>query len=250
MSEKPADGMSANRGVARLGFVVPVSNTNLEPDMYSTHPLGASVHFARAGGYDLEKVPDSEQMAQFADSSLAPVLGDLCATRPDVVAYGCTSATLTRGPDYDREFCRKMQSIAGVPCVTAAGALIEALLQLGINTVSFTSPYTRQLNQEGADFLEAAGMEIVKVEYIGKDLDNYGQSGLKPADVFELGVRADHPEADCVVLSCTDMRAVEILDQLEEHLGKTVISSNQALMHAAAGRIGIRSRVPGKLSRV
>ena len=139
MSEKPADGMSANRGVARLGFVVPVSNTNLEPDMYSTHPLGASVHFARAGGYDLEKVPDSEQMAQFADSSLAPVLGDLCATRPDVVAYGCTSATLTRGPDYDREFCRKMQSIAGVPCVTAAGALIEALLQLGIKTVSSSS---------------------------------------------------------------------------------------------------------------
>ena len=125
MNEKTGVRATTNRGVARLGFVVPMSNTNLEPDMYSTRPPGASVHFARAGGYDLDKVPDSEQMARFADASLEPVLRDLGAARPDVVAYGCTSATLTHGPEYDHAFCRKMQELTGVPCVTAAGALYE-----------------------------------------------------------------------------------------------------------------------------
>ena len=41
-----------SRGVARLGIVVPVSNTNLEPDMVMLRPDGVSLHFARAGGRD------------------------------------------------------------------------------------------------------------------------------------------------------------------------------------------------------
>ena len=38
------------RGLARLGIVVPVSNTNLEPDMMMLAPAGVSLHFTRAGG--------------------------------------------------------------------------------------------------------------------------------------------------------------------------------------------------------
>ena len=101
----------AGRGVARLGVVVPVSNTNLEPDMQMMRPPGVSVHVMRAGGYDLDQIPDSEQMGQFAETSLEPVLDALCATRPDAVVYGCTSATLSHGPDYDRAFCSRLASL-------------------------------------------------------------------------------------------------------------------------------------------
>ena len=52
------------------------------------------------------------------------------------------------------------------------------------------------------------------------------------------------------MLSCTDMRAVEVLEALEHSLGKPVVSSNQALMHIAAGRLGLQSAVPGKLGRI
>jgi maleate cis-trans isomerase len=46
-------------------------------------------------------------------------------------------------------------------------------------------------------------------------------------------VRADAPDAQALVLSCTDMRAVEVIDRLQRSLGKPVITSNQALMEAA-----------------
>ena len=55
---------------SRVGVVVPVSNTNLEPDCIAMGPEGVSMHFARAGGYDLDQVPDSEQMIKFAQSTL------------------------------------------------------------------------------------------------------------------------------------------------------------------------------------
>ena len=65
---------SQSRGRARLGIVVPFSNTNLEPDMQMLRPSGVSLHFARAGGYDLDEVPDSNQMRQFALASLEEVV--------------------------------------------------------------------------------------------------------------------------------------------------------------------------------
>jgi maleate isomerase len=244
------NGITASRGRARIGVIVPFSNTNLEPDMEMLRPHGVSIHTARAGGYDLDEVPDSEQMRQFAAAGLDDVLGSLCAARPDVILYGCTSATLSMGPDYDREFCRRIEDRSGVPAVTAAGALVEALDHLDARTIGFCSPYTEELNREAAAFLGACGRQVIASAYVGSDLGNYGQSGLTPADVLALGRRAAHARADAIVMSCTDMRAVEVIAEVEAETGIPVVTSNQAMMFAAIGRLGLEdARVPGRLGQ-
>ena len=247
MAPQPGSGTWESRGRARIGVIVPVSNANLEPDMALMRPAGVSLHFQRAGGYDLDKVPDSEQMRQFALASLDQVLDDLCAVRPDIVLYGCTSATLSMGPDYDREFCARIETCAGVPAVTAAGALVEALDALDAHTIGFCSPYTEELNREAAAFLGACGRQLIQSAYVGEDLGNYGQSDLKPAAVYDLGRRACHDRADAVVMSCTDMRAVEVIEDLEAATGKPYVTSNQAMMFAALRRLGLDGTVPGRL---
>lgn len=237
----------ADRGRARIGVIVPVSNTNLEPDMVLMKPAGVSIHFNRAGGYDLDQVPDSAQMAKFADATLEPVLDSLIAARPHVILYGCTSATLTHGPDYDDAFCRRIEKHSGIPGITAAGALHEALIDLGISTAAFASPYTEALNSEGAKFMAERNITICHTAYIGSDLGNYGQGELMPQEVFELGLRADHERADAIILSCTDMRSVEIISRLEATLNKPVVCSNQAMMYVACKKLGLSNTVPGEL---
>ena len=74
------------------------------------------------------------------------------------------------------------------------------------------------------------------------------QGALKPEQVYALGLRCDHPEAEAIVLSCTDMRTLEVLEALEVALDKPVVSSNQALMHVASKRLGVPSCIPGRLS--
>lgn len=245
MNEPPAldsangNPWSASRGRARIGIVVPFSNTNLEPDLMMLRPPGVSLHFARAGGYELDAVPDSDQMRGFALASLDEVIGSLAATRPDLILYGCTSATLAHGPEFDREFAERIRALAGVPTVTAAGALVEALHAQVVERVAFGSPYVEQLNREAIAFLSTSGVETVSSAHIGTDLGNYGQGELTPDQVFELGVRADSPQAQALVLSCTDMRAVEVIDRLEAALGKPVVTSNQALMCSARLRLGL-----------
>jgi len=241
-------GITPSRGRAKIGVIVPFSNTNLEPDMAMLRPLGVSIHTARAGGYDLDAVPDSEQMRKFAEAGLDEVLDSLCAARPDVILYGCTSATLSMGPDYDREFCARIEARAGVPAVTAAGALVEALDALDARTIGFCSPYTEELNREAAAFLGACGRQVIASAYVGSDLGNYGQSGLTPPDVLALGRRAAHTRAEAIVMSCTDMRAVEVIEELEAETGIPVVTSNQAMMLAAIARLGLSgARVPGRL---
>ena len=229
----------ASRGRARIGVVVPVSNTNLEPDMGLLRPDGVSIHFARAGGYDLDAVPDSHQMRQFALNSLDQVIGDLSAVRPDLILYGCTSATLAHGPAFDHEFCASIKQRSGVGAATAAGALVNALTSLGVRKIAFSSPYVATLNDEAIGFLAQSGFETVSRKDVETDLGNYGQGALSPDEVYGLGKAADSAEAEALVLSCTEMRAVEAIQALERDLAKPVVTSNQALMFSAAVMLGL-----------
>jgi len=237
--------MTESRGRARFGVLVPFTNTNLEPDMALMRPNGVSLHFARLGGYDEDEIPDSTQMHGLGAADLSEPLHLLQGVRPDVILYGCTSATLTHGPSFDRDLAEQIKRDSGAQTVTAAGALVHALKVLGANRIGFASPYVPGINDMAISFLKQVGIETVRRSEVAETLDNTGQGALSPDAVFELGLAADHPDAEAVVLSCTDMRSVEIIERLEARLGKPVISSNQAMVFQALQLAGIRDALPG-----
>ena len=82
------------------------SNTNAEPDCISLCPTGVTIHSARSGGYDVEAVPDSTEMRNFVRQSLDQNCKDLMDAHVDLIAYGCTSATLSDGPELTRNFVK------------------------------------------------------------------------------------------------------------------------------------------------
>ena len=115
----------------RLGIIVPASNTNAEPDCLMLAPPGVTIHTTRSGGYDVESIPDSDEMRRFARQSLDQPVGLLVDGRVELIAYACTSATLADGPDFDQDFCAEITAKSGLPAVTTAGALIEAIRYIG-----------------------------------------------------------------------------------------------------------------------
>ncbi|MEM8843017.1 MAG: Asp/Glu racemase [Pseudomonadota bacterium] len=236
--------MTDTRGRARLGVLVPFTNTNLEPDMVWLAPPGISVHFARLGGYDVDEIPDDAQMAGLGSADLTEPLALIQGARPDVVLYGCTSATLTHGAAFDRALAERISAQSGAASVTAAGALVHGLKAIGAARIGFASPYVGAINDQAISFLESEGIETVSSADIGKTLGNYGQGELTPGEVYDLACRADTPHAEAIVLSCTDMRSVETVDQLESALGKPVICSNQAMMHQALELLELAPTAP------
>ncbi len=237
--------MAHSRGRARIGILVPFTNTNLEPDMAMMRPDGVSLHVARMGGYDEDEIPDETQMHGLGAADLDAPLHLLMGAKPDVVMYGCTSATLTHGPAFDRALADRIKSASGAETVTAAGALVNALKALGAKRIGFASPYVKAINDMAIGFLREMGIETVHRSEVTEALDNEGQGALAPDRVFALGLEADHPEAEAVVLSCTDMRSVEVLTRLEQKLGKPVVSSNQAMLFQALQMLNLPKSAPG-----
>lgn len=221
----------------RIGLIVPSSNTNVEPDFALLAPKGVTVHSVRSGGYDVDAVPDSDEMRQYVRQSVDQHLQDLMDGRMDIIAYGCTSATLSDGPEFDAEFCQQMHEKTGKPAVTTAGALVEAIQAMGAEKVAFTSPYVKLLSHEAVAYLEQSGINVVNEVAFEKELTSVQQNALTPQDAYDMALKANHPQAEAIVISCTDYRAVEAIPFIEEVLGKPVITSNQALMYACLQRL-------------
>ncbi|WP_254446510.1 Asp/Glu racemase [Ruegeria sp. HKCCD8929] len=222
--------MTAPRTLAKIGVLVPFTNTNLEPDLELMRPPGTTLHFQRLGGYHVDEIPGVDQMAGLGASDIAHDLRMISGVRPSAVLYGCTSATLTHGPSFDADLAARIKTGSGALSLTAAGSLIAAIKAIGATKVGFSSPYVGEINDQAIAFLAENGIETANRADIGRELGNYGQGELTPDEVFDLSCRADHPQAQAIVLSCTDMRSVEAIDRIEATLGKPVITSNQAMM--------------------
>jgi len=229
----------ANTRVKRIGLIVPSSNTNAEPDCLMLAPAGVTIHATRSGGYDVNAIPDSGEMRQFAHQGLDRELQLLTDGRVDLIAYACTSATLSEGPEFDQQFCQQISEKSGYPAVTTAGALIEAIHDLGAQRVAFTSPYVKRLADESVDFIQQCGIKVVNQTGFETDLSSVEQNALTPEDAYRMGLEADHPQADLVVIACTDYRALEAVSALEQVLNKPVVTSNSALMYVCLKRLGI-----------
>ena len=72
-----------------------------------------------------------------------------------------------------------------------------------------------------------------------KELSSLEQNALTPQDAYQMGLKANHPQADLLVIACTDYRALEAVPALEQALGKPVVTSNSALMYACLKRLEI-----------
>ena len=230
---------SNSRGRARIGVVVPVTNTNLEPDMQLLRPNGVSIHFARSGGYDADAIPDEKQMQQYSDADYLEVVDALKTCRSDIILYGCTSATLAQGPSFDETFRDQIEQRTSIPAITAASSLIEALTDLGISKFAFTSPYVASLNDYAVSFIEAYGLSCVSRLDTPTPLSNNAVAAITPEQVLEMAIEVNHEDAEVIVLSCTDMRATETIEAIEQKIDKPVITSNQAMMHVALKRLSI-----------
>jgi len=183
-------------------------------------------------------------MAGLGASDLTESIRLISGIRPAAVLYGCTSATLTHGREFDHELAlkigREVKNYGVKPvCITAAAALIEAIKSLQATKVGFASPYLGEINDTAVEFMKSEGITTVAIADIGRELDNYGQSELTPDEVFDLAMRVNQPNVEVIVLSCTDMRSVEVIDRLEEVTGKPVVTSNQAMIYTLCKALNI-----------
>lgn len=232
------DGPLAQRGI---GVIAPF-DLALERELWRWIPAEVSLHLART---PYEPVPVSLQMAQLVSDArhLAAATRDLYELEPEVVAYLCTSGSFVNGVLAERELRKAIVDAGAADAVTTSGALAEAVTALGVRKIAVVTPYDGDLTSRLHGFLAELGVETVASNHLGLGA---GIWKVNYRTVAERLVDADRPEAEALFVSCTNLPTYDIIEPMENALGKPVLTANQLTMWACLGRMCLPLVGPGR----
>lgn len=222
---------------ARIGLMIPSSNTMMEVDFARDLPPGTALHTARMYLKDTTPAGENRMLDEFA----LPAARDLGTARPDVVVFGCTSAGALRGNDYDTELCERISELTGAPTVSTIAAVREAIEASGAGSIGVITPYVDELNEKIKASIEADGTQVAAITGLGIT-DNFqiAQVGHDEIVAFaerSLGRLAAEASIGLVFASCTNFGAMAARPAIAERLGLPVVTSNQAVLAAAITRL-------------
>ena len=143
----------------------------------------------------------------------------------DVVMYSCTSASVVIG---DQQIEAAVQAAKpGVPVVTPTAAAVKGLRALGAKRISVLTPYTVETSRPMAEYFEQLGFTIDRFTCLGLT-DDREMARISHDEIVGFAGQAMAPESDALFISCTAVRAAEVVARIEDATGKPVVSSNLA----------------------
>ncbi|GAY07257.1 Asp/Glu racemase [Pseudonocardia sp. N23] len=229
---------SATTRPYRIGQIVPSSNVTMEteiPALLRARETVAPERFTfHSSRMRMTQVTADELAAMDAQSDRCAV--ELSDARVDVLGYACLVAIMSMGPGYHRESQRRLHQRTvdnggPAPVVTSAGALVDGLRVLDARRIVLIAPYLPALTRTVVDYIEAEGVTVLDHLALGVP-DNLDVAALDPRGLIAHARELDRSDADAVVLSaCVQMPSLAVLDEVQELLGKPVLSAAAATTH-------------------
>jgi maleate cis-trans isomerase len=175
-------------------------------------------------GEDAHRVDALLEMGSSA--RLAAGVEELRHAGADAVVWACTSGSFVHGWDGAHEQVRALAATAGLPASSTSFAFAHAVRELGARRVAIGATYPEDVALLFADFLRAAGLEVLGVRGAGvvtaAEVGTWGE-----AEVLSLARAADHPDAEVLLLPDTALHTAAYIPSLEKELGKPVLTANQ-----------------------
>lgn len=227
---------------AKIGVLLPSTNTILEPDFYAMAPEGVTIHTAR-----LRRSPDmsDRREAHMMNQQIERAADEVATAQVDVILYGCTAGSFAEGSDYNRGITARIVEQTGIPATTTSSAVVAALRELDMKTVAVVGPRTEDVNALEKQFLGENEVAVAKI--VGLSLRS-DYASYDPSRIYRFAkevVRDCIGQIDGIFISCTNFRAVEVIDALECDIGKPVVTSNQASFWQALRLAGVNVAVAG-----
>ena len=223
----------------RFGLLTPSSNTTQEPEFFAALPADVTLHTGRVAYRDI--TPEEQMRCVLELESESRKLAD---AEVDVLVFAATAPTLAKGKGYDRELIKRMEDAAGRPATTAATAFVDALHLLGASKIAIGAPWSKTMDKPMVAFMQAHDFTVVHSEVVGI-VASIELGRIGPENAYELGLRADRPEADAIIMPGGNWRCMSIIDRLEQKVGKPVICNNAVSLWAGLRMLGRQEGIPG-----
>lgn len=210
--------------IGSVGLIVPSSNRLTEPQFNQLAPAGLRFHVTRgrfAGAHHLELPELLPQVATTAE-----LVADAGA---GLIVFHCTGHSMIAGLAGERAILDAITAATGLPAISTATACRAAFQALGMRRIILASPYQEHINGWELRYLTEAGVDVLAERGMGlNEADEFAL--VTPAEWVDYVTEMANPEADGYFVSCTAIRAVEVIETLENRLGKPVVTSNQSVL--------------------
>lgn len=205
-----------------------------------THLPGVAVYHSRLAN-DVVVTPDTLAKMEAELPVAAGLLPDYMGF--DAIGYGCTSGSTIIGEARVTEIIQK--SHPGVPATNPLTAAKAALATLGVKRLGLVTPYTPDVTLAMQDRFAEAGIPVTAVGSFYEDSDAV-VGRISQQSILEAALTlGSSEEVDGVFISCTSLRAAQIIDEAECALGKPVTASNHALAWHLLRLAGVHDAIPG-----
>ncbi|MEK6346940.1 MAG: Asp/Glu racemase [Burkholderia sp.] len=226
---------------AAIGLLALASDIVIEPELRRLLPredVGLYTHRIRIGG---TLTPESlRALEQDIPEAVARLVPD---DRIDVIAFGCTSGAMAIGPDRIAAAIRAARPQAAVTDPVTAS--LEALRRLGAASIALITPYPDDVNVVIDAYL-ARHAPPIRARGTFRRTGDPTISRVSPRSIHDAAVALGREPVDAVFISCTALRCAGVIAQIEDVIGKPVVTSNQALAWHALRLAGHRTPQAGQ----
>lgn len=246
---KPVQGLNTDMlGFrAKVGVVVPGTNTTVQPEYDAMRPEGVTNHVARMflppRPYD--DLAAYKRALETEAGKLEEALELLLLCEPAVVAHGHSIHSFRGDVARALDEQKKLSALCKVPFWTPSLAILKGLEAIGNpKRIGVLTPYWPPADAMIADWFRSGGFDVVK------------SNGLKasgPTNVARIPVEkilegfqsVDDPKVEALIHVGTALPVSALTPAIERAHGKPLIGVNVATYWAAMRTIGIDDRKLG-----
>lgn len=225
---------------AAIGLIVLTTDMVIEPEMYTFLPRdGVSLYSARI---HKDKGVSAETIRAMEDDLTRTATQILPGDHLDVIAFGCASCTTAIGEGRVAALLQKARS--GVAVTDAITASLKGLEALGVRRIAMLTPWPDDVNEVAGSYVAEHGFEVAAKGSFKQAVDGKIHR-VPPRAVYQAGLELGRRKVDGLLISGTGLRVASVLGELEEDLGKPVVTSTQSLAWHSLRLAGYQEPVRG-----
>ena len=241
----PSTDVLATR--AKIGVVVPSTNSTVQPEYDMMRPAGVTNHVTRMllpprpyGDMEVYR-----QLLQTEEGGLHEALELLLNCEPHVVAHGHSIHSFRGNIDRALEDNRQLAEFCGRPFFAPSTSVVAGLEAIGNpKKLGVLTPYWPPAGDMVCEFFRSAGYDTVSV--VNMETTGPTRVSQVPYSVtLKAFEKLDTPEVEAFVHVGTALPVTAITEQIEKRFRKPLIGVNVATYWAALRAAGIKDQIKG-----
>lgn len=225
--------------LGRIGFVALANGYTAEHEVNRMLPDGFVLYITRVWSDNSVTLENLRRIKSDLTRAVEMILPQ---DELDVMVYSCTSGTVAIGEEAVARCIHAARP--GIPVTNPVTAALAAFEALEVKRIALLTPYIFEVTAAMRDYFAGRGLEVVKTANFNIEFNSDIQR-VSPDSIREAACSLDLGGVDALFVSCTALRTADVVDEIENTIGKPVVTSNQALAWHALRLAGYEDPVPG-----